>query len=136
MADTSIAGEWKLDETTTLTPKLRMVYFSETVEDYAVKNSAGDEIGLEGFDEEQLRVSLGAEIARSFNLENGTTVTPKLGASAGFSGLDGSGLFGSVTAGLQLQTQNAWMIDAGLLFNIEGEGQKSIGARAAVSSTF
>ena len=49
-----------------LTPKLRAVYFSERVDDYTVKNSAGDAITMDGFDEEQFRVSLGAEIARSF----------------------------------------------------------------------
>jgi len=136
MIDTSVKGEWLLDEATTLTPKLRVVYFSETVDDYAVTNDAGDELGIEGFDEEQFRVSLGAEIARSFVLENDLVLTPKLGVTGGFSGLDGAGAFGSISAGLSLQTRNALMIDAGLLFNIEGDGQASVGAKAGVSSSF
>ena len=77
MMDTSIKGQWVLDEATVVTPKLRAVYFSETVDDYTVKNGLGDVVGLEGFTSEQLRVSLGAEIARSFALENGSTLTPK-----------------------------------------------------------
>ena len=136
MADTSITGEWALDETTTLSPKLRAVYFSETVGDYTVKNASGDTIGLDGFDEEQFRVSLGAEIARSFTLESGATLTPKLGVTGGFSGLDGTGAFGSFTAGLTLKTANDWSIDTDLLFNIEGDGEKSVGAKAGVSRKF
>ncbi|RKD35797.1 hypothetical protein BJ928_13132 [Rhizobium sp. WW_1] len=46
--------------------------------------------------------SLGAEIARSFMLESGAKLTPKLGLTGGFSGLDGSGEFGTVTAGMSL----------------------------------
>jgi large repetitive protein len=134
--DSSIKGQWQLDDVTVLTPKLRAVYFSEKVEDYAVHNGAGDTIELDGFAQEQLRVSLGAEIARTFMLEDGSTLTPKLGATAGFSGLDGSGLFGSISTGLSLQAGNGWSIDGGLLFNIERQGEKSVGAKAGVSARF
>ncbi|WP_181257055.1 IPT/TIG domain-containing protein [Pseudaminobacter soli (ex Li et al. 2025)] len=134
--DSAIKGQWQLDDVTVLTPKLRAVYFSERVEDYAVRNGAGDTIELDGFAQEQLRVSLGAEIARSFTLADGSTLTPKLGATAGYSGLDGSGLFGSVSTGLSLQAVNGWSVDGGLLFNIERHGEKSVGAKAGVSSRF
>ncbi|MGN6778154.1 putative Ig domain-containing protein [Rhizobium sp.] len=136
MADTSIEGQWYLDEDTTLSPKLRAIYFSEKVDDYTVKNGAGDAITIEGFNEDQFRVSLGAEIARSFTLENGAKLTPKLGLTAGFSGLDGAGAFGAVTAGVSIQTMNFWMLDTSLLFNIEGDGQKSVGAKVAASKKF
>ncbi|WP_269932720.1 putative Ig domain-containing protein [Aminobacter sp. HY435] len=134
--DTAISGQWQLDDVTVLTPRLRAVYFSEKVEDYAVENGAGDRIELDGFAQEQLRVSLGAEIARSFTLENGSTLTPKLAATAGFSGLDGSGLFGSASTSLSLQTVNGWAIDAALLFNLEGGGGKSVGAKLGASQRF
>ncbi|MBB3609589.1 putative Ig domain-containing protein [Rhizobium sp. BK602] len=136
MADTSIEGEWYLDEVTTLSPKLRAIYFSEKVDDYTVKNSSGDAIAIDGFDEDQFRVSLGAEIARSFVLENGTKLTPKLGLTGGFSGIDGSGAFGAVKAGLSMQTTNFWMLDTSILFNIEGDGEKSVGAKVAASKKF
>ncbi|MGY5778273.1 putative Ig domain-containing protein [Rhizobium sp. LEGMi135b] len=136
MADTSIEGQWYLDEDTTLSPKLRAIYFSEKVDDYTVKNGAGDAITIEGFNEDQFRVSLGAEIARSFTLESGAKLTPKLGLTAGFSGLDGAGAFGAVTAGVSIQTMNFWMLDTSLLFNIEGDGQKSVGAKVAASKKF
>ncbi|WP_280822789.1 Ig-like domain repeat protein [Pseudaminobacter soli (ex Li et al. 2025)] len=136
MLDTSITGQWNLDEVTTLTPKLRAVYFSETIDDYAVENGGGNTISIDGFDEEQFRVSLGAEISRSFTMENGMALTPRLGVTGGFSGLDGSGAFGSVSAGLRLQTVQNWSVEGALLFNIEGDGQKSIGARAGVNSRF
>jgi len=136
LADTSIEGQWKLDPSTTLSPKLRVLYFSEKVEDYTVGNDAGDTIAMKGFDEEQFRVSLGAEIARSFTLEGGAKLTPKLGLTGGFSSLDGSGAFGSVTAGLSLQTTDLWMIDASLLLDIEGDGQRSVGAKIGASKRF
>ncbi|WP_267555751.1 putative Ig domain-containing protein, partial [Rhizobium rhizogenes] len=136
MADTSIEGQWNLDEETTLSPKLRAIYFSEKVDDYSVKNSAGDRIDIDGFNEDQFRVSLGAEIARSFTLEGGTKLTPKLGLTGGYSALDGSGAFGAVTAGISMQTINFWMLDTSILFNIEGDGQKSVGAKVAASKKF
>lgn len=61
---------------------------------------------------------------------------PRLGVTGGFSGLDGSGAFGSVSAGLMLQTSQNWSVNGELLFNIEGDGQKSVGAKAGVSSRF
>lgn len=136
MADTSIEGQWAVDGDTILTPKLRAVYFSEKVEDYAVSNSTGDMIAIDGFDEEQFRLSLGAEIARSFTVESGSVLTPKLGLTAGFSGLDGSGAFGSLTAGLSIQTVDLWMIDASLLLNVEGDGEASAGARVGAAKRF
>lgn len=101
-----------------------------------VRLDAGDEIGIDGFTQEQLRVSLGAEITRSFMLQGGSTLSPKFGATAGFAGLDGSGLFGSVSTGLSLQAANGWVFDADLLFNIEAEGEKSLGAKVGASSSF
>jgi outer membrane autotransporter protein len=136
LIDTVIMGEWQIDEATVLTPELRAVYFNETVKDYSVRNGAGDEITIEGFDAEQFRISLGAEIARSFTLENGSTVTPKLGATAGYAGLDGSGAYGALTAGLTLETVDFWMLDASLLLDIEGDGQKSLGGRVRAAKQF
>nr|WP_298096091.1 putative Ig domain-containing protein [uncultured Shinella sp.] len=136
MADTSLEGQWNLDEATTITPKLRIVYFSESVDDYAVKNDAGDTVAIDGFDQEQFRVSLGAEIARSFTLESGTQVTPKLGVTGGYSGLDGSGAFGSLTAGVALQTANMWMLDLSLLLNIAESGETSAGGRIKAAKQF
>lgn len=136
MFDTSIKGQVNLDQVTVLTPKLRAVYFSETVDDYSVRNGAGDTIGIDGFTAEQLRVSLGAEIARRFTLENGSLLVPKLALTGGFSGLDGSGAFGSLSAGLSLETENDWSLDFSLLFNVDGHGEKSAAARTGVSKRF
>lgn len=136
MFDTSINGQWNLDNMTVLTPKLRAVYLSEEVDNYGVANDAGDRLEIDGFTMEQFRVSLGAEIARSFVLESGSILTPKLGLTGGVSGLDGSGAFGSVSAGLSLTTSNYWMLDAGLLFDIEGAGETAVGAKLGVSRQF
>ena len=136
MVDTEIKGQWNLDEATILTPKLRAVYFSETVDDYTVHNGSGDKIAIDGFDEEQFRVSLGAEIERAFALDNGSTVTPKLGLTAGYSGLDGSGAFGNLIAGVSLATADLWLLDFGLLFNLDEDGGKSAGGRAKASRQF
>ncbi|WP_171986769.1 hypothetical protein [Sinorhizobium sp. A49] len=51
----------------------------------------------------------------------------------GYSGLDGAGLFGSISAALSLQTTKSWSIDTGLLFDIEGDGEKSVGAKVGIS---
>lgn len=134
--DTSIKGQWQLDDVTVLTPKLRAVYFSEKVEAYSVRNDLGDVIEIDGFREEQFRVSLGAEISRQFSLESGSTLTPKLGVTVGYSGLDGAGAFGSLSAGVSLNTADDWNIDAGVLFGIEGDGQTSAGVKAAISKRF
>ncbi|MCY1563047.1 hypothetical protein D9M68_1005280 [compost metagenome] len=83
-----------------------------------------------------MRVSLGAEIDRQFTLENSSFLTPKLGVTGGFSGLDGSGAFVHVSAGLGLQVPDAGTIDGGLLLNFEGEGQTSIGAKIGFGASF
>lgn len=136
MFDSSLKGQMQIDDITVLTPRLRAVYFSEEVDDYAVRNELGDEIEIDGFNQEQLRLSLGAEITRTFELANGSTLMPKLGLTAGYSAMDGGGLFSTVSTGLSLQTVNDWTIDADLLFNIEGAGQRSVGAKLGVSSRF
>lgn len=134
--DSSITGQWVLDEDTIVTPKLRAVYLNEDVDDYGVHNDAGGEIGLKGFALEQFRVSLGAEIERQFTLENDLTLKPRVGASAGYSGLDGSGVFGSVQAGVSLQASEAWVIDANLRATVEGDGEAYVGARVGVGGRF
>jgi len=136
MIDTSIKGVWNLDGATILTPKLRALYFNEKVEDYSVSNNAGDTIDINGFTSEQFRVSLGAEIARQFTLENGSILTPKVGLTAGFAGLDGSGAFGSVSTGASFQSVDGWSMEGNLLLNIEGDGEKSVGAKVGVSRIF
>ncbi|WP_425627055.1 putative Ig domain-containing protein [Agrobacterium tumefaciens] len=134
--DTSISGRWDINDVTTFTPRFRGVYLSETIENYTVGNDVGDLIELRGFKEEQLRVSLGAEIARQISLENGSIMTPKFGGTVGVSGLDGEGAFGSLSTGVTVETAENWSIDAGLLFNIEGDGETSAGARVGVSKKF
>ncbi|WP_312363719.1 IPT/TIG domain-containing protein [Ensifer sp.] len=136
MIDTAIEGEFQLGEATVLTPKLRAVYFNEKVDDYSVRNDAGDEVAIDGFDAEQFRVSLGAEIARSFTLDNGSALTPKLGVTTGYSGQDGSGLFASISAGLSLETADLWMLSADLLFGIEGDGEKAVGGKVRAGRQF
>ncbi|WP_265502826.1 putative Ig domain-containing protein [Paracoccus beibuensis] len=136
MFDTSVKGQWKLDETTTLTPKLRAVYFKESVDDYVVSNDAQEEIGVDGFTEEQLRVSFGAEIIQQLTLKDGTRLTPTLGFTGGFSGMDGAGAFGSISGGVSARTPDQWNLGLSLLLNIEGDGAKSAGARASIAKQF
>ncbi|WP_186395842.1 cadherin-like beta sandwich domain-containing protein [Stappia sp. TSB10GB4] len=136
MFDTALSGQWYLDETTTLSPKLRAVYLSEKVDDYRVTNAAGDIVGLDGFTVEQLRVSLGAELARQYVLDDALVLTPSVALTAGYSSLGGSGPFGSVGAGLTLSNGGHWSLDAALRFNIEGDGQSSAGGRVGVAVRF
>lgn len=134
--DTSLTGQWRLDAATVLTPRLRAVYLSETVKDYRLENAGGDVLAIGGFTAEQLRVSLGAEVVRRLALENGSTLTPSLGVTGGFSGLDGAGAFGAITAGLSYRSPAAWTVDGGLLFTIEGGGRTALGAKIGVGISF
>lgn len=134
--DTSVSGQWRLGEATTLTPKLRAVYLNEEVKDFSVANSAEEEVDIGGLTSEQLRVSLGAEVAHQFMLDNGSIFTPKLAVNLGVAGLDGSGAFGSVAGGINYRTPGAWTFDGGLLFNIEDDDRISLGAKASLSAGF
>ncbi|MBD8694526.1 autotransporter outer membrane beta-barrel domain-containing protein, partial [Rhizobium sp. CFBP 13717] len=136
MFDTSLKGQLMLPNDILLLPKLRTVYLSESIDDYAVTNSDGDMIELEGHAEEQFRVNLGAEIAREFTLENKSILTPKLGVTAGYSGIDGSGAFGSLSAGLSLKGETAYIFNLGLLFSAEGDGEMSAGMKAGLNGRF
>ena len=117
--DTALKGELALGEGK-LSPKLRAVYFAERVKDYSVDNADGDVMELRGFTTDQLRLSLGADYSRKIALDDGAVLTPRLGATAGFSGLDGSGVFGTITAGLAYSPTDTWDVDLGLLVGIEG----------------
>ncbi|WP_053253257.1 putative Ig domain-containing protein [Ensifer adhaerens] len=134
--DTKLQGQWLIDAETILTPKLRAVFFNEKVDDYTVSNSTGGAVSLEGFTEQQWRLSAGAEIERSYELENGLTLTPRMGASVGFAALDNSGAFGALSAGIDLSNDINWNLDAALLFNIEEDGEQSAGGRVGVSVRF
>jgi hypothetical protein len=136
LLDTAITGQWQLDAVTTLTPSARAVYLNEAVQSYTVENGAGDAIVLDGFTSEQLRVSMGAEIARQLLMENGSILTPKLGVTGGVAGLDGSGAFGSIATSLNWQSPGALSIGTGLLFNIDSRGETSVGARVNISGQF
>ena len=136
LIDSAVKGQWQFGQDMILTPKLRAVYFTEEVDDYTVENGAGDKLTIDGFDAEQFRLSLGAEISRSFTLEGGATLTPKFGATAGYSGLDGSGAFGSLTAGVSMRTGNDFTIDGGLMFDLSDGGDQAIGARATIAKRF
>lgn len=134
--ETSIKGEYFLDEVTTLTPKVRAVYFSEKVKDYTVGNGSGSELTIDGFTSEQLRLSLGAEIAREYRLADGSQMTPKIGVTGGFSGLDGAGAFASLTTGVAFETAEQWAIDFLILYSLDGDDGKSAGARATLGKRF
>ncbi len=136
MADVKLTGEWQLDEATVLMPKLRAVYFNEETEDYTVKNALGEVIDLKGFIEEQARLSIGFDVERTLELENGLILSPTVGADVGFASLDGEGLFGRVSAGLALSNDDNWDLDFSLLFNIEGDGSKSAGAKVGARVRF
>ena len=135
LLDTSIRGRWNLDAVTTLTPRLRAIYLSETVMDYDIENGTGDVLGLDGFTTEQVRLSLGAELARQIQLTDGLILTPRLGLTGGLAGLDGAGAFGQVSGAISLQAPN-WSWDIGVLLGLDGDGLASAGARTGLAGQF
>ena len=134
--DTTISGVWRLDEATTLTPSLKASYVNETILDYEVRNAQGATLGIEGFTTEQLRIGLGAELAHSFVLDDGAILTPSIGLTGGFSGLDGSGAFGQISAGATLNVPDAFTVDAGLSFSTDASGRNSAGAKIGIRGQF
>jgi hypothetical protein len=136
MVDTAVSGVWKLDDATRVTPKLRAVYFSETVGDYEVANGSGDVVAVPGLESEQFRLTFGTEVERQFGLANGSTLTPRLGVTGGYSGLDGSGLFGSVSAGMAYQWPRAWRMSSGVRLGFEAGGAMTVGTQLNLSAGF
>jgi hypothetical protein len=136
MANTSIEGQWHLDEATVLTPRLGIVYGSEEAADYVIRNETGDMIEIEGFLEDELRVDLGAEIAHVFTLENEALLTPSLGVAIGANGLDGPDIFGSLTAGISLQDPEVGRLDGTVVMNGDASGRWSTGLRLGARKGF
>ncbi|WP_439541355.1 cadherin-like beta sandwich domain-containing protein [Hyphomicrobium sp.] len=129
MWSAKIAGQWRADETTLVTPKLGAVYLNEQVEDYGIGSPAGDRLLIAGFTEEQIRVSVGADFEKQYLLESGLVLVPRLGVTAGVASLDNSGLFGSLTTGFSLSDGMSWDLDAALLLSLESEGQVATGGK-------
>lgn len=136
LAETSVSGQWELSPDTVLTPRMRAVYLSEQLESYTLSNSAGDALTIEGFHQEQFRMSLGTELARSFVLSDGSALTPSIAWTGGYSGLGGAGAFGSTSAGVSWQSDNAWRLDAKVLLTVEDEGTAVLGAKLNAERRF
>ncbi|MGF6258773.1 hypothetical protein OKW20_005900 [Ensifer sp. LBL] len=136
MWDTKLQGQWQLGDATVLTPALRAVFLNEKVEDYSVSSGDGTKVDLKGFTEEQLRLSVGADLERAYRLDNGLVLTPRVGGTAGFAALDNNGAFGTVSAGLNLSNDLNWDFDFSLLYGIESDGEQTIGAKAGAHVRF
>lgn len=136
LLDTAVTGQWTLNDTLAIAPRLRAVYLSETIGDYAVANGNGDIIELKGFATEQLRVSVGADLTNRIALENGAILTPRVGLTGGFAGLNGAGAFGQASTGLSLDMPASLSLDLGLLLGIEGQGQVSSGIKVGARGQF
>jgi ethanolamine utilization microcompartment shell protein EutS len=135
MADMALSGEWQIAPDTVLTPAMRIVYFDEKVDDYEISDGAGSILGIDGFNERQLRANLGLDLSRAIELSSGLALTPSAGVKLGYAALDGRGLFGSVAAGLGL-SGGAWNLDARLLYSVESGGSQSLGANLGLRVRF
>ncbi|MGO4623001.1 putative Ig domain-containing protein [Ensifer sp. 2TAB8] len=136
MWDTKLQGQWQLGDATVLTPALRAVFLKESVDDYSVSSDDGSTVELKGFTEDQLRLSIGADLERVYRLENGLLLTPRFGGTAGFAARDNSGAFGTVSAGLNLSNDLNWDFDFSLLYGIESEGEQAVGVKAGAHVRF
>ncbi|WP_186424422.1 cadherin-like beta sandwich domain-containing protein [Pannonibacter sp. I15F10I1] len=136
MAGTSLSGTWQLDPVTTLSPTLRAFYLSEKVKQYGVSNSTNDAIILDGFLEQQFRISGALELARIFVLDNGLLLTPSIELTGGYAGLGASRAFGGAEAGLTLSDSSSWQINAGVKVNMESDGRSSVTAKARAGVRF
>jgi large repetitive protein len=128
MADMALSGEWQIAPDTVLTPAMRIVYFDEKVETYEISDGAGSILGIDGFNERQLRANLGLDLSHEMELSNGLTLSPSAGVKLGYAALDGNGLFGSVSTGIAVSDGSGWNLDAKLLYSVESGGSQSLGA--------
>lgn len=135
VGEISVSGEWALDEATLLSPNLRAVYISESAPAYSASNGVAT-ITMPGFTKEQLRVSAGADISRRFELESGLVLTPRAGLAVGFSGLGGSGAFGTLTTGFSLTDANDWTFASEGRLDVGAGGEISAGVRAGLNVSF
>ncbi|WP_439541629.1 cadherin-like beta sandwich domain-containing protein [Hyphomicrobium sp.] len=131
-----VSGQWSIDDGTTVTPRLRALYLNEQADGYDVADGIGGVILLDGFTQEQLRFSVGADVERQVLLENGLVLTPSLGITAGVASLDNSGLFGSLSTGLRLSDGMSWDVEGALLFSLEGDGEIATGGKLGGSVRF
>ncbi|TPP10288.1 Ig-like domain-containing protein [Rhizobium glycinendophyticum] len=136
MADIALSGEWQVAPDTMLTPTMRLVYFDENVDAYEISDGAGSILGIDGFNERQLRANLGLDLAHEIELSNGLQITPSAGVKLGYAALDGNGLFGSMSAGLGLSDGSGWNVDAKLLYSVESGGSQSLGANLGLRVRF
>ncbi|KQW31282.1 hypothetical protein ASE36_03175 [Rhizobium sp. Root274] len=136
MADIALSGEWQVGPDTNLTPAMRLVYFDEKVDAYEISDGAGSILGIDGFNERQLRANLGLDLSHGIELSNGLELTPSAGVKLGYAALDGNGLFGSVSAGLGLSDGSGWNADAKLLYSVESGGSQSLGANLGLRVRF
>lgn len=136
MSDTSLYGQWQLDAATTLIPKLRLVYLNETVADYEVSDGLGTVVEMPGFTDQQLRVSLGAELTHEFVLDDGLRVIPTIGLAGGFSLLDEAAAFGSISTKVRVTGWQGWTIETGLLLNFDANANRSIGGKIEIGGRF
>jgi hypothetical protein len=136
MADMELSGQWQVEPDTVLTPAMRIVYFDEKVDAYEISDGAGSILGIEGFNERQLRANLGLDLTRDIELANGLTLSPSAGVKLGYAALDGNGLFGSVSTGIAVSDGSGWNVDAKLLYSVESGGSQSLGANVGLRVGF
>nr|WP_316654848.1 autotransporter domain-containing protein [uncultured Gellertiella sp.] len=132
----TLKGDMAFDNGVSLTPRLKAVYLAEKAGAYSAEDKDGNAYPLDAFTERQIRLSIGAEIRKQYELANGVVLTPSLDAEAGFAGLDGGGAFGTLTAGLEADTPDNWQFYAGLLLDLSADGTLATGAKATAGKQF
>nr|WP_316654850.1 IPT/TIG domain-containing protein [uncultured Gellertiella sp.] len=132
----TLKGDMAFDNGVSLTPRLKAVYLAEKAGAYSAEDKDGNAYPLDAFTEKQIRLSIGAEIRKQYELANGVVLTPSLDAEAGFAGLDGGGAFGTLTAGLEADTPDNWQFYAGLLLDLSADGTLATGAKATAGKQF
>lgn len=131
MFDTSLKGQWEIGNGIVLTPALRAVYFREKVKDYSASDGTGT-IAIGGHSQEQLRVSAGADLEKTFRLANGKDLGTRIGVTAGFAGMDGTGAYAQAKAGLAYEFVEGLFVEGDVLYTYATGGDQSVGAKIGV----
>lgn len=132
-----LSGDVDLGGDVTLTPNVSLFYLRETAGAYTLSDGAGGTVAGSGFDNSQLRVAAGGQLAYEMDLGDGSTLTPMVGANLGLAFSDGGQhLFGTALSGLTYQSGSNASLGAQIEAAADNTSFRSLTARATARLSF
>lgn len=140
-AKATLGGFFSIDAAT-VRPNATLMLISEQAGDYPVVNADGDAVSIEGLRLLEYRATIGSAFEYAIALEEGATLTPKVGAELGLIGDVESGGAGNLSAigqlrmGMDYRTGQGFGLGVDLNTQVDGSGFSSAGLRATATGQF